>query len=86
MLISVEIIKDGVLWRRYQKIFCNLESRLCGRPTQLLFLVNVDNGTCSTRVFSDARISYNFEKTEFDTNHENEILGWCISYFCKILA
>ena len=73
MLISVEIIKDGVLWRRYQKIFCNLESRLCGRPTQLLFLVNIDNGTCSSRTFSDARISYVTEKTEFDNEQYETI-------------
>ena len=85
MLISVEIIKDGKLWRRYQKIFCNLEIKLCGRPTQLLFLVDVDNGTCSHKVFSDARISYVTERTDFDDDlYEDEIPGWCMNYFCKI--
>ena len=65
-------------------MFANLEIKLCGRPTQVLFLINFDDGTCEHRVFSDERISYNTEITNFDDKFEDEVLGWCMMYFCKI--
>ena len=85
MLIQVEIIKDEKLWRRFQKVFANLEIKLCGRPTQVLFLINFDDGTCDHRVFSDERISYHTEITNFDDKKfEDEVLGWCMMFFCEI--
>ena len=85
MLISVEVTKDGKLWRRFQKVFSNLDNKLCGRPVHLLMLIDADTGICTHRVFSDARISYITERTDFDEDlYEHEIAGWCMNYFCKI--